>query len=287
MASIKLSFDEIYPFIRYTHYSAIDSNTQFIDIKPYEYRLIYVTYGTAVIKVMDKDYAVMPNHLLIITPGVTYSYQLQKNEIIRIYGVNFDYTCHHSNQSSPIYPEKPRTFNPNKIVETVEFIDMPCLNQVVSISDFPQIEIFLHQIVQEFNCKKKYHQLKMRSYFISLLVEITRQLNDTISYNISSNDIVDTVIQYIQDNYRRDISNATIGELFNFNPTYLSRLFIQHTGLSLHKYIIRHRIFHAIDLLQTTNYSITQISDMVGFSDANYFSRIFKKQTGVTPSYFR
>jgi AraC-like DNA-binding protein len=68
---------------------------------------------------------------------------------------------------------------------------------------------------------------------------------------------------------------------------YLSRSFNQETGLSLIHYLTRYRVQQAKQLLLTTDKTITEIAMEVGFSDSNYFSRVFRQEAGVSPVTFR
>jgi hypothetical protein len=72
------------------------------------------------------------------------------------------------------------------------------------------------------------------------------------------------------------------------NPAYLSREFSKYfDNLSFGEYIRKMRIEKAIHLMESTDYSLTEISYLTGFSDQSHFTRIFKKQTGQTPSLYK
>ena len=72
------------------------------------------------------------------------------------------------------------------------------------------------------------------------------------------------------------------------NPSYLSRKFSEHfDNLNFGEYIRKVRIEKAITLIQSTNYSLTEIAYLTGFSDQSHFTRIFKQHTGKNPSVFR
>jgi hypothetical protein len=72
------------------------------------------------------------------------------------------------------------------------------------------------------------------------------------------------------------------------NPAYLSREFSKYfDNLSFGDYIRKLRIEKAITLIETTGYSLTEIAYLTGFSDQSHFNRIFKKQTGQNPSFFK
>ncbi|MBD4656107.1 helix-turn-helix domain-containing protein, partial [Xanthomonas citri pv. citri] len=73
----------------------------------------------------------------------------------------------------------------------------------------------------------------------------------------------------------------------NFSPNHLSMVFSQQTGNTLIKYLTDYRMNKAKELLKCTNKKSSEISVMVGYKDPHYFSYLFKKTQGVTPTQFR
>lgn len=98
---------------------------------------------------------------------------------------------------------------------------------------------------------------------------------------------VQKVINYIDFNYQEDLSLKKIAGLFSISPSYLSALFRKETGITLTEYINSKRIDVSVSLLNTTDSSIQNIAAQVGFLDVNYYTRIFKKLKGISPSAYR
>lgn len=73
----------------------------------------------------------------------------------------------------------------------------------------------------------------------------------------------------------------------NISPYYFSKLFKEEAGENFIEYLTKVRIAHAKELLRNPALSIKEICILSGYSDPNYFSRIFKKQEGLTPSEYR
>lgn len=92
---------------------------------------------------------------------------------------------------------------------------------------------------------------------------------------------------YIQLHFAEDITLDTLAELSGFNKYYLTRMFSKTYGIAPINYLLEKRILHSEELLKSTDFSISQISRMVGFSSANYFSQSFKRYTGMTPLSYR
>ena len=92
----------------------------------------------------------------------------------------------------------------------------------------------------------------------------------------------------IQDHIDTSITLKELSKNLDINPAYLSREFSKHFGnLSFGEYIRRQRIEKAIEYLNTSRYTLTQVAYLTGFSDQSHFTRIFKKHTGQSPSEYR
>ena len=84
-----------------------------------------------------------------------------------------------------------------------------------------------------------------------------------------------------------DITNEMLANKFSYHPNYLSKLFFEKTGYSLHNYIIRYRLSRAVKKLMASSETIKEICEYVNIPDQHYFSRIFKKYYGITPQQMR
>lgn len=92
---------------------------------------------------------------------------------------------------------------------------------------------------------------------------------------------------YIEQKYKKDISMEHIAECVNLSPHYFSKLFKQHAGETFIDHITGLRIKEAKQLIEQQRLSLKEICYEVGYKDPNYFSRVFKKATGITPSEYR
>ena len=108
-----------------------------------------------------------------------------------------------------------------------------------------------------------------------------------IEHSNTETNILNQLIEYVNQHYAEDISLSDLADKFHMNYSYLSCYFKQHTGENLTSYINRIRIDKAKDLLKYSDQSISQISAKIGFSEHNYFSKVFKKFTGMTPIEYR
>ena len=99
--------------------------------------------------------------------------------------------------------------------------------------------------------------------------------------------LVGRVITLIDYDITADLKLSSIAELLFVNPSYLSDTFSRETGMTLTEYVNKRRLEHTVMLLHKTDKQIQDIALSSGFSDANYFIRVFKKHYGITPTAYR
>ena len=131
---------------------------------------------------------------------------------------------------------------------------------------------------------------------IRTLDDLCYQLQETIDvftqcmFNYiptKGNEITKKAIRYISQNFAGNITLEDVAEHVHLNAAYFSSLFKQSTGSTFREYLNMVRIEESKRLLTTTDYSILDIALATGFEDQSYFSKVFKKHTGLTPKQYR
>lgn len=100
-------------------------------------------------------------------------------------------------------------------------------------------------------------------------------------------DIIQKAINYINKNYMKKIALEDVAEHVFLSPSYFSKIFNEELSSNFSKYLNKVRIEQAKRLLLSSSASLIEISNLVGFDDQSYFSKVFKKLTGVTPGKYR
>lgn len=121
--------------------------------------------------------------------------------------------------------------------------------------------------------------LKLLSYYL----EAANFTKPIINYD---NNIA-FILSYIEENFQNPLTVEELSNICHFHPNYFIRWFKSKTGLTPIAYINNRRIKAAQKLLLEEKNSISDISYKVGFSNLQYFSRLFKKQTGFFPKEYR
>lgn len=112
-------------------------------------------------------------------------------------------------------------------------------------------------------------------------------INTLDNASVKTSAVANKVSDYIEEHYTENISLREVADAMGYSDAYFCKIFKQCFEMSFISYLNSYRTKKAIDLLGDVTVSIKDISAMSGYRDANYFTRIFKKTTGVTPSEYR
>ena len=138
------------------------------------------------------------------------------------------------------------------------------------------------------NCMKEIENLETvhecEKFFIAV-VRASSHLNENAEKSYSP--LVNRIREQVMTDLKQPLTLQYFAELLNVNSSYLSNLFRQQTGVTITEYVTDKRITHAANLLAYTQYPIKNIAKQVGIPDVQYFSRLFKKRMGITPTQYR
>lgn len=126
---------------------------------------------------------------------------------------------------------------------------------------------------------------ELRSWFTEKFRECNANMHT--KKNEHENSLVQRAKEYINENYRKDLSLDELSRELDISPYYFSKLFKEETGSNFVEYLTGLRMDRAKELLKDESLSMKEICAAIGYSDPNYFSRIFKKNVGLTPTEYR
>lgn len=144
--------------------------------------------------------------------------------------------------------------------------------------------------------------LKLNNHFLKNLQQITtmdtlchklQEIVETFSESMfnyvpsKNSELIKKAIGYIYEHFNTPLTLEETAESVHLHPSYFSSLFKQSTGSSFKEYLNMVRIEESKRLLSNTDFSIIDVAVAVGFDDQSYFSKVFKKYTGLTPKQFR
>ena len=106
-------------------------------------------------------------------------------------------------------------------------------------------------------------------------------------YHIVYRDIVSKTIQYLRANWDKKITLDDIVDATHVSKAYLCTIFKKEMGMSILEYLTRLRVEKAKEMLNASNYTLTEIAQQCCFFDQSYFSKVFRKYSGYTPKQWR
>jgi YesN/AraC family two-component response regulator len=164
-------------------------------------------------------------------------------------------------------------------VPGVDDIGLPL---VIHISDMSKYIPYFQSINNEWIKKGFEYRLKCKGYLLLVLHMLFSELDEQ-----PRNNMVEDMKTYIVENYDQPLTVNEIAEVMGINTVYCGALFKKYEKCTINHYINQIRINQAISYMRSTSMNISETGYRVGFNDAYYFSRIFKKFAGVSPSDYR
>ena len=145
-----------------------------------------------------------------------------------------------------------------------------------------EVKLLLNYFESAFSSPSTDSQAKLRLVLETLIMQITDNLYDSYTSPLSAE-----IISFISSHYTEKITLNDISQATFYSAAYCENEFKKTTGKSIINYLIDVRVNAAKKLLAESSMSCSRIAAAVGFEDANYFSRIFKKRTGYSPLKYR
>ena len=163
------------------------------------------------------------------------------------------------------------------IYRIIEEIDK---NTGDSDESFYSISSYIRKILQAETEKNMRHYIQKVGDKLFAILRKNKN-NSNTKYSINQ------ALDYIENNYDKDLSLKTLSKEVGLSLYYFSHLFKEEVGDSFVTYLNKFRIKKAKELLSNSKLNIAEISFQVGYNDPNYFTRVFKEYEGLTPSEFR
>lgn len=121
----------------------------------------------------------------------------------------------------------------------------------------------------------------------ALLNDLLYQITDGLNNQRAPFSLLDEIKSHIDSHYHTDISRESVAETFNISPGYLSRLFSKESDVKFNEYLKLARISRSKTLLTNTTLKINEVSEKCGFTDTNYFCKVFRDINDCTPLEYR
>jgi AraC-like DNA-binding protein len=222
-----------------------------------EYQLVYVTKGRGVFEINQKTHVVVPGTVMMVFPGVRHHYKPDFDVGWTEYWVGF---------KGP-YADALREQG---------FLSLrKPLHEVGLQNSLLSIYAGIFELVRN---QQPLFQIRASSLVLTLIAEVLAHERKTVQHS-NSEGLVEKAKFFMEENIYREVNLNGIGEALG-----LSSVFKSYTAMTPYQYLISVKIRKAKELLEAGSLPIKEVAFRLGFDDQYYFSRLFRKKTGIAPS---
>ncbi len=231
-----------------------------------DYHLLFITEGGCVAKINEVTVNLSAGDLLFYRPGEPQWYSFCKGRCasfwLHISGTSVGALCDMAGMSE---------------------------GHIFQLSDLKAIERIHMKLIIETQSKQKGYQLFVQSYVQQLFAQIYRQLgeNDPSSVSTVTDERILRVLNVLDRLYYRPLDIEQLAAECNVGRDRFLHLFTKTVGVPPQKYVTALRIKNAKRYLAESDLLVTEIAERCGYPDSMYFSRVFRKQTGLPPTEYR
>jgi len=283
---------DIQPFVRQALIGNLNkSNTSDVDqkIKTVDCRLFYIISGSGTgrnrMTIEKVRYPIYPGCVVLFPAGTEYIWEIDE---VKYYSINFDYTSEHCDINKTFHPIHTALFSEDQIIERPDFDDETLLNSPIVTQSTPAITELIRQLTMEYCMSGEHTDQLLSALMKAILLNVLRIRNTRENCTKRASMIqIQSVVEYINGNYDQYITNESIAELFHFHVRYLNRVFKEHTGSTIHDFIMSRRLSAAMEILRSQNIPISEVASKCGFASIHHFCKTFRKFTDMSPTEYR
>ncbi|WP_308636845.1 AraC family transcriptional regulator [Paenibacillus silvisoli] len=286
---------QLAPYVRYVHYNEGNERYRVPRRVIYDYEFIYITQGSALYTLGDREFLLRAGDLHMIPPHVVNACRMPEE------GGSFAYyACHFD----PVYMGREQDFS-DEVYVNVDYANLPevpVLEELLErpapkFTDFELPAVYssgakahrfgerFKELLALFTGKPFGYQARMRACLldvIGLVLEDTHT-SEGIKQDNPHKAMIAEMIELLRSRYRTEVDLDALVRRHGMTEKYARTLFKQATGLSWTRYVARFRMERAKELLQQGGMSVGEVAGLCGYEDLHYFSRLFKKIEGMPP----
>lgn len=261
-----------------------------------EYLLYVVKSGELYMREGLTEYALKKGDLLLLEPNVEHSGF--KESICQYYYFHFKHPGIQPCKNVPddeipsaLIEKRKQSLNSDCFYSYDESVPVLYIPKYHHCDNESELFAAVSEADQDFYEKYEGYKHLLSFRLLELLIQLSRdfttsKINSTHPHFSKAFVKCTNILNYLNAEYMNKITGLDIEEVFESNYDYLNRVFQKMTGYSIMRYLTNLRISKAKQLLSTTDVKISEVGYLVGIDDPFYFTKLFKKQTGMTPSQY-
>lgn len=234
---------------------------QFYAHKHPEYEIICINSGYCIIELDQGVLSLKQGDCAVIKPGTYHGFTVDVQKVCSITQVEFSWPV-------PFLPGQDSWIKITGCEELCRILESIC-------------RCNYYRKTQEI------YQTLMELSFIQLQTLLTFCEQERDVKRTGRLDRIDQIIRFVEENFTQELDIEALAKQYGISSRYLRREFLKRVGMNSSNYITMLRIAKAKKLLRDLSYSITAVAENAGFNSSQYFSRVFSRFVGVSPTKFR
>ena len=232
--------------------------------------LFYVVHGSGIFKIENNQLNVKENDLVIVNPHVSHTESSKDSNPLEYIVIGIDGLTLMTD-----------TDDDSKNLTTHNIYNYSKYNH--------EILSYMNNLLYEVQQKDEYYEEICENLFEALIFNMKRRTKSNLILSPTNNISKECALikNYIDIHYSSELNLDHLASITHMNKYYLIHIFKKSIGTTPIDYLIEKRISMSKMLLETTEYSMNQISQIVGFTSQSYFNQIFKKRVGMRPKQYR
>lgn len=234
-----------------------------------DFQLLFIASGKAHFHFNnDSDETIVhAGHMVLYRPKEPQKYEYYAKDNVEVYWVHF---------------------TGNNVTNLLRSYGLTDDKRVFYCGSGSEYQILFREMIKELQmCQNGYPEM-LEMYLRQIFIRLHRHFLSSVSHdNTHKADEIDNAVSYFSEHYNEQINIDSYAEQNNISTSWFIRNFRLCTGITPKQFIMRKRIYNAEALLQNPQYNINEIARIVGYENPLYFSRIFQKLKGLSPSEYR
>ena len=231
-----------------------------------DYQLYYVASGKVHFYFDGKEKIVTKGNMVLFRPGESQIYNIYAHDKPETYWVHF---------------------TGNEVEDMLNRYELPKGKSLFFTGSSFDYQWIFGQMIRELQLMRKNYEDLLILNLKNLFLMINRYLSEGKNAGFQTMDEIEKAVHYFNKNYNKNIVIEDYAEQHLMSPCWFIQNFKRLTKTTPMQYIVSLRITNAMNLFENKDYNVSQIASAVGYDNALYFSRIFKKYTGMSPSEYK
>ena len=231
-----------------------------------DYQLLYIMDGKAHFRFNGAEKIISKGEMILFRPYEVQSYFYRPQDKCQAFWVHF---------------------TGSDVDKILDYYNLPNDKNVFYSGTSPDYQWLFEQMIRELQlCRANYKEL-LTMLLRHIFLLINRYLKGNGKSGIDALNDIERSIRYFNENYTKDINIDEYAKSLHVSTCWFNRRFKQVTKVTPLQYILALRLSNAKMLLETNDYNVTETAYTVGFNNPLYFSRLFTKHTGMSPSEYK